>query len=41
MVYIDHNQNGNDTIRIFIPVEKAMIKTDTANNNIAQIDKAI
>ncbi len=29
MVYIDSSQNGNDTIRIFIPAEKAIIKTDT------------
>jgi hypothetical protein len=29
MVYIDPVVNGNDTIRIFIPIEKEIIKTDT------------
>ncbi|MGH2647322.1 MAG: DUF4476 domain-containing protein, partial [Ginsengibacter sp.] len=37
-VYIDPSQNGNDTIRIFIPAEGRIVKTDTANN-IVQIKK--
>src|SRR5665647_3594927 len=31
MIYIDHNENLNDTIRIFIPVEKTLIKTNADN----------
>ncbi len=37
MVYVDSSQNGNDTIRIFIPAEKAIIKTDTLNNTASQV----
>ena len=36
MVYIDPSQNGNDTVRIFIPAEKIEVKTDTLNNNVVQ-----
>jgi hypothetical protein len=41
MVYIDTVGNGNDTIRIFIPTEKAIIKTDTLNNNTVQTEKPL
>lgn len=41
MVYIDPIENGNDTIRIFIPAEKEVIKTDTLNNSIAQTEKPL
>ena len=39
MIYIDHNENLNDTIRIFIPVEKTLIKTN-ADNKIVQNEKS-
>ncbi|MGZ4049068.1 MAG: DUF4476 domain-containing protein [Bacteroidia bacterium] len=41
MVYIDSVENGNDTIRIFIPAEKAIIKSDTLNNSIAYTEKPL
>jgi len=41
MVYIDPVENGNDTIRIFIPKEQAIIKTDTVSNNTAPAEKPL
>lgn len=38
MVYVDHNNKIDDTIRIFIPVEKAVINKNS-QNDIAQIEK--
>ena len=29
MVYVDPAENGNDTIRIFIPGEKPVVNTET------------
>jgi hypothetical protein len=40
MIYIDHNQNLNDTIRIFIPLEKAIIKTGNVDTGIVQNTKS-
>ena len=39
MIYIDHNQNLNDTIRIFIPSEKSIIKTDNVDTGVVQNTK--
>ena len=36
MVYIDKNQNGIDTIQIYIPPEKVGVSPDTVGENIAQ-----
>jgi hypothetical protein len=36
MIYIDHNQNLNDTIRIFIPSEKPIVETFNVDTGIVQ-----
>jgi hypothetical protein len=41
MIYIDHNQNVNDTIRIFIPLDKSIVKTDKVDTGIVQDTKSI
>src|SRR5450631_182808 len=41
MVYVDPVEKGNDTVRIFIPTESVIIKTDTLNNNTVQTEKAL
>lgn len=41
MIYIDSSQNGNDTIRIFIPGERVIVKADTVNKSIVQTDKPV
>ncbi|HSQ44566.1 MAG TPA: DUF4476 domain-containing protein [Ginsengibacter sp.] len=42
MVYVDPAETGNDTVRIFIPAEKEIIRTDTLNNNdISQTGKTL
>jgi len=38
MVYVDHNNNLNDTIRIFIPAEKALVNKNS-QSDVAQIEK--
>ena len=40
MVYVDQNNNTNDTIRIFIPVETVSLNKDS-QNNIVQIKKPV
>jgi hypothetical protein len=39
MIYIDRNQNGNDTIRIFIPSEKPIINTENVDAGVVQNPK--
>ncbi len=42
MIYVDHNNNINDTIRIFLPVEKAgtikILQNDVAQNKKSEAD---
>ncbi|MEO8416763.1 MAG: hypothetical protein ABI472_24070 [Ginsengibacter sp.] len=39
MIYIDSNETGNDTIRIFIPTQKAIVKTIADTTNAVKSDK--
>jgi hypothetical protein len=41
MIYTDSINNGNDTIRILMDEEKAIVKTDTIDNVIAPTEKSV
>lgn len=41
MVYLDPVENGNDTIRIFIPSGEEIVKNDSLTNGIAQTEKTL
>jgi len=41
MIYIDHDQNVNDTIRIFIPLDESIVKAGNVETGLVQDTKSI